>query len=292
MTMSPESLDRVRFVTRHFNDLQGLRLLVPLGLMILSLGGATYFANRSLVLVRGALFLAGTLLLLGAPRYYRRRFGEVEPECAAAGGELYALSIYSPAGSLPPLAGAQGMAPRAKFLLLALGVAFTIFFVAQAIAPTVAVEVDDSLVQPPWATLDSVVLFMPDWSRGIDAVLHKPAPGPNTFRAVAGQLLYALCGSLLLATWLWRRRFSREPSRSQSYHLALALPLLALSITGTCLGYFVWDEGRIANILNFLLPALVHLWVALLLCGAALIAAGLLDHRQLARALGRPVEEP
>jgi hypothetical protein len=285
--MSAQGHDRISFVTRHFNDLQGLRLLVPLGLITLSLGGSAYFDHRALLVLRSALLLAGALLLLAAPRYYRRRFGEVEPEGAAAAGELYSLSIYTPAGSLPPVRGAQGMAPRAKFLLLALGVTFTVFFVAQAIAPTVAVEVDDSLAQPPWATMDSVVLFLPDWSRGIDAVLHKPVPGPNTFRAVAGQLLYALCGSLLLGTWLWRGRL-----RSQSYHLALGLPLLALSITGTFLGYFVWDEGRIANLLNFLLPALVHLWVALLLCGAALIAAGLLDHRQLVRVLGRPVEEP
>jgi hypothetical protein len=289
--MNAPDLDRIRFVTRHFNELQGLRFLVPLGLIILSLGGATYFANRPLVVVRGALFLVGLLLLFAAPRYYRHRFGEVEPEGSAAGGELASLSIYSPAGSVPPLAGSQGMAPRARFLLLALGVTFTVFFVAQAIAPAISVEVDESLVQPPWATLDSVVLFIPDWSRGIDAVLHKPVPGPNTFRAVAGQLLYALCGSLLVGTWLWRGRLSWGRSRSQSYHLALGLPLLALSITGTFLGYFVWDAGRFASLLNFLLPALVHLWVALLLCGAALVAAGLLDHFQLVRALGRPVED-
>ncbi len=285
MSASPPS--PISFVTRHFNDLQGLRLLVPLGLIVLSLGGSAYFDNRPLLLLRGALFLAGALLLAGAPRYYRRRFGEVEPEGTAAGGELSALSIYSPAGSIRPLPGSQGMAPRARFLLLALAVTFTVFFVVQAVAPTVSVEVDDSLVQPPWATLDSVVLFMPDWSRGIDAVLHKPVPGPSTFRAVEGQLLYALCGSLLLGTWLWRGRL-----RSQSYHLALAVPLLALSITGTCLGLFVWETGRIANLLNFLLPALVHLWVALLLCGMALVVAGMLDHFQLVRALRVPVEDP
>ena len=37
--MKTPDLDRIRFITRHFNDLQGLRYWVPLGLVILGLGG-------------------------------------------------------------------------------------------------------------------------------------------------------------------------------------------------------------------------------------------------------------
>ncbi len=42
-------LDRIRFVTWHFNDLQGLRYWVPLGLITLSLGG-----GRSISTTRGS----------------------------------------------------------------------------------------------------------------------------------------------------------------------------------------------------------------------------------------------
>jgi hypothetical protein len=46
-------------------------------------------------------------------------------------------------------------------------------------------------------------------------------------------------------------------------------------------------------IINFLSPALVYPGVALLLCGSAMSLAGLLDHWQLARALGGSgMEEP
>jgi len=281
--MTNRDVDSIRFVTRHFNELQGLRTLVPLGLIILSVGGATYFDNWPLVILRAGLFVAGVLLMLGARRYYKSRFGEVESEPAEV-SELHSLSIYSPAGRLSSLPGSETLTPRARFLLLALGLAFTVFFVSQAIVPTLRIETDESLVQPPWATLDSVVLFQESWTVGIQDLLHKPIPGPSTNKAVAAQLLYALCGALFLGTWLWRGR-----RRSQSYHLALGILLLSLSAAGTCLGYVVWEDRDLAlRIINLLLPALVHLWTALLLCGSALILAGLLDHRQIARAL-RPV---
>jgi hypothetical protein len=176
--------------------------------------------------------------------------------------------------------------PRARFLLIALGLAFTAFFVAHAIVPTVQIWTDESLVQPPWATLDSVVLFKEDWTVGILDIIHRPTPGPSTEKAVAGQLLYALCGALLLGTWLWRGR-----RWSQGHHLGLGLMLLGLSAAGTCLGLVVWEDRDLAvRIINFLLPALVDLWVALILCGVSLILAGLLDHRQIARVL-QPVRE-
>src|SRR5436305_821109 len=155
--MTTRDVERIRFVTQHFNDLQGLRLLVPLGLIVLSVGGTTYFDNRPLVILRAGLFLAGALLMLGARRYYRDRFGEVESETAYEPGELHSLSIYSPAGPISRLQGFQEVTPRVRFLLMTLGLAFVVFFVLQSIVPTVAVEVDESLVRPPWATLDSVL---------------------------------------------------------------------------------------------------------------------------------------
>ncbi len=285
--MTSQDVGHIRFVTRHFNELQGLRTLVPLGLILLSVGGATYFDNRWLMILRAGLFVAGVLLMLGAGRYYKSRFGEVESEPAEV-SELHSLSIYSPAGRLSPLPGSETLSPRARFLLLALGLAFTVFFVSQAIVPTLRIETDESLVRPPWATLDSVVLFQESWTVGIQDLLHKPVPGPSTNKAVAAQLLYALCGALFLGTWLWRGR-----GASQGYHLAFGILLLGLSAAGTCLGYFVWeDRDLVVRILNLVLPALVHLWVALLLCGSSLILAGLLDHQQIARGLQPVSREP
>jgi hypothetical protein len=283
--MTTRDVDRIRFVTQHFNDLQGFRFLVPLGLIVLSLGGTTYFDNRPLVILRVLLCLAGILLMLGSRRYYRDRFGEVESEAAYEPGELHSLSIYSPAGPISRLQGFQEVTPRVRFRLMTLGLAFAVFYFLQSSVPSIAVEVDESLVRPPWATLDSVVLFKEDWTMGTWAQIHLPVAGPSTDRAVAAQLLYALCGALLLGTWIWR-----GCRRSQQYHLLLGALLLGLSACGTFLGYFVWEDRELpVRILDLLVPLVVHLWVAVLLCGAALILAGLLDHRQLARVL-KPVE--
>lgn len=284
--MNAQQIDRIRFVTQHFNDLQGLRFLVPLGLIVLSMGGTTYFDNRPFLLLRAGLFLTGALLMLGAPRYYRNRFGEVESEPAYEPGELHSLSVYSPAGPVSRLQGFQGMPPRGRFLLLTLGLALAAFSVLQTIAPTIRVDIDESLVRPPWAALDSVFLFQEDWTVGIVDRIHLLPTGPFTNQAVAAQLLYALCGALLLGTWLWRGR-----QRSQRYPLMLGALLLGLSACGTFLGYFVWEDRELpVRILNLLVPLVVHLWVAVLLCGSSLILAGLLDHWQIARVL-RPVGE-
>lgn len=81
--------NRVRFVTRHYHQLQGLRL-VPLGLFLMvwaALDGLGYFdparfppGARVLVLTRvGFAFWLGLLLALAAPAYYRYRYGSVDP---------------------------------------------------------------------------------------------------------------------------------------------------------------------------------------------------------------------
>jgi len=284
--MNAQKIDRIRFVTQCFNDLQGFRFLVPLGLIVLSVGGTTYFDKLPFLLLRAGLFLTGVFLMLGARRYYRNRFGVVESEPAYEPGELHSLSVYSPGGPVSRLQGFQVMKPRVRFLLATLGLAFAIFFVLQEIAPTLAVEEDESLVRPPWASLDSVVLFKEEWTMGIWDRVIPPAPGPSTSRAVVAQLLYALCGALLLGTWIWRGR-----QRFQRYHLLLGALLLGLSACGTFLGYFVWEDRELpVRLLDLVVPWVVHLWVALLLCGFALILAGLLDHLQLARVL-KPLRE-
>ena len=77
--MELQDLDRIRFVTRRFSDLQGLRRLVPAGLILLSGAGLTSFTSWPLLFLRALSFGGACLLLLGARRYYRSTFGEAEP---------------------------------------------------------------------------------------------------------------------------------------------------------------------------------------------------------------------
>ena len=64
--METRDLERIRFITQHFNDLQGLRYGVPLGLFILAWAAPP--------LLRAVLSVGALLLMLGAKRYYGNRF--------------------------------------------------------------------------------------------------------------------------------------------------------------------------------------------------------------------------
>jgi hypothetical protein len=79
--MDVRDLDRIGFVTRHFEDLQGLRLLVPFGMMLLSQGLSPWFERLPLALAllcHMTLFAGGMHLANRSPRYYRNLLGEVE----------------------------------------------------------------------------------------------------------------------------------------------------------------------------------------------------------------------
>ncbi len=77
--MDTPNFDRIRFVTRHFDDLKGLRMLVPMGSVFFLEGLVTVFDSLPLLV----LFLgidAGVIFWIYRSRsYYQRRFGEVEP---------------------------------------------------------------------------------------------------------------------------------------------------------------------------------------------------------------------
>jgi hypothetical protein len=167
-----------------------------------------------------------------------------------------------------------------RLSLITVGLALVLFVIFQAISPPIMIDEDESLIQPPWTTLGSV-LFSES-----PRIVPGVSMSPSTVKAVGGQLMYALYGSFFLGVWLWRER-----RRSQGYHLALGALLLGLSAFGTSLGYLLEEGWGMARIVNLFLPAVTHLWVALLLCGAAMILAGLLDHWQLVRVLGKPVVE-
>jgi len=241
--MENRDLDRIRFVTRHFHDLQGLRSLVPIGLITLSAGalsagrGAT---SPVLLSLQAVSFLAAVLLIAGAGRYYRSTFGEVEAPLDRPVTAPYALSIFSPAGSAPWLGSSPQAIPPSRRLPVILMLAPAAFAVFQF------------LFRPPWIKLNSVYIYL-----GFESLVPM---SPSAFKAFSTPLIYALCGSLFLGLWLLRQR-----RLSQSHHLALGALLLGLAA----------------------LPVAAPLWVALLLCGSAMVLAGFLDHRQLVRALGR-----
>ena len=82
--------DRIRFVTRHFGDLQfGLRFLVPLGLILLLSGLVSYFDSAILLVLElavcgGAVFF----VMFRSKLYFQARFGEVEQLPAPVSAEV------------------------------------------------------------------------------------------------------------------------------------------------------------------------------------------------------------
>jgi uncharacterized membrane protein len=270
--METRDLERIRFITQHFNDLQGLRYGVPLGLILLSWEGPPLLRAAGVV---GALALA-----LGARRYYRHTFGAVEQQPAEPEMELYPASIYSPAGPIPRLAmPPRAIAPVARRFLLTSLLAMTVFFYLQAL-PLGMFEVQGDASHPRILPAAAPV-YAPPWLSRWAWYHGGEIMPPSMFQAVIAQTVYLLAGCLFLTLWLWRRR-----DLSQSPHLILALLLLGLAALGATLGLRVNKEGTIDPLLDRLLPLLVYPGMAALLCGGALILAGLFDHWQLARTLG------
>src|SRR3954454_17256115 len=104
--MTTREIGRIRFVTRHFNELQGKRIGLPLGLFLIGCGGMRLIPIWPLMLLSFEAILAAILSLGRFGRshsysYYRKQFGEVEQLPALQGVELSAVSIYSPAGFVP-----------------------------------------------------------------------------------------------------------------------------------------------------------------------------------------------
>jgi len=230
--METRDLDRIRFVTRHFHSLQGLRHLVPLGLITLS---AVAWLTRGPLLLLGAVALPGAvLLMLGARRYYRN-FGLAEPRQAAhPAAEPVCVSIYRSTGPAPWLESSPSPISTLQRTLLLIALAPALYLLFQ------------NIIAPPWVTFPS------------GTTVPRPIEW-HAFGTFPSLLLYALHGSLLLSIW-----WLQERRLSQSHHLGLGVLLLGFSALS--------------------LPP----WAAPLLCGSAMILAGLLDHGRLVRALRQP----
>ena len=296
--METRDLDHIHFITQHFHDLQGLRSWVPLGLIALGTGGAMLVASWPLRVLL-ALLLPGALLLkTAARRYYQRTFGEVEPQLVDL-PDLYPIPIFSPAGPTPRLGGFHPGAPIARRFLTAATLTMILFSVFQAMPRNFLVHGNQASSEHPRVTSQPqgaadrpwivgrhspqpYVLFQPPWIAWLYIGVPARRP-PSTLWAVFAQALYVLCGSLFFGIWRWRRG-----RRSQSPHLALSILLLGLAALGTSLGFVARPDGSLAAILDRLLPALVYPGEALLLCGSALVLAGLFDHWQLVTALSGP----
>ncbi len=181
--MEIRDLERIRFVTRHFGELQGFRRLVPVGLLMLSGAGLTSFTGWPVMLLRVALLAGACLLLLGAGRYYRSTFGETEGLQAEPVADLSSLLLMAPlTASLTTKSPAQWPRPVIpavpRFLLIG-GLACAVFILFQL------------LFWPPWVTIGSEVVY---WSGNLEMT-----------RTMLIQMLYGICGLFFLGT-SWSRR--------------------------------------------------------------------------------------
>jgi hypothetical protein len=261
--MTTRDVERICFVTGHFNDLQGLRNLVPIGVFFMSLGVTDFFWDPLFAYPVWIMIILGALAwyLPYSRRYYRRTFGEVEQRREGLGVGGSSLPVYSPAGRAPLTAGTRPLNPKVRWLLAAIvnAVAYALLYLLKAILPAATVLTDRSRVDPGW--------------------LNPPL----------AQTLCYLFGVAFLGLWY----FKRERHLSQTYHLAIGLLLLGLAVLGTFVSLILPEELRILKIgslVQLLLPLLADPRWAGILIGAAMVLAGLLDHLQLVRVL-KPLRE-
>jgi hypothetical protein len=244
-----QDLDRIRFVTRHFHELRGLSQQVPSGMFILG-EGAIYFVHSpalSWLLLFFQIALPIGVLLLSSS-YYQRTFGQVERLPRDLPLQPVPLSIYSSAGTTLRLAR-QPVSPGWLRGSLLAALAWALFSTLRAINPTVTVQWGN-VTEPRW---------MP----------------------FLLQAMYFLFGMVFFGTWL-----RRERRLSQAYYLVFAILMLGLAALGSIEGLVVRslfdrEMGRAATMI--LVPALHDRHVSYIFYGAAMVLAGLLDHRQLLR---------
>ena len=287
--MTNRDLDRIRFVTRHFNDLQGLRLLVPFGLLQIASGMTGGFAKvpRLLpwMLALHVVAMVVAFFLIFRSMWLYRSYGHVEPQRGAPFVRDPALSIFSPAGPAPQLAAAPPRVHRRLHrFFLPLGAGLVLLVSLHAIGPRVELDTD-GWVLDPWLQFTPPVVSIMD-SREVAKLsrsnwfrLEEPV---HVLRLLQTEGMYAVWGSLFLSVW-----FLRERRRSQAYYLVLALPMLGLAALSGSL-----ELVQPPAVFSYVLLALAHSWIALILQGAAMLIAGLLDHLQLVRAFGRSPRAP
>ena len=258
--MKSPDLDRIRFVTRHFNELKGGLSLVALGLVFLS-PAAAYIGRDHYAVVfylRMALIFGSAALVLYARTAYQKSFGEVL-EWREELPRQEALTLYGSGAVRRPVYADMGPGLLMLGHMLLIGSLGVIVYVGlRMVSPTVG---------------------MPSMS--------DPLPIFGSFATVQ-QLMDIVLGALFLSTWI-----SRGRSLSQGYYLALALLMLGIPALGASQGFILpalRDHGLI-RMARFVLAATDGFEMDFLLLGASCLLAGLLDHRQLVLALKPAVEE-
>jgi hypothetical protein len=267
--MTTRDIDRIRFVTRHFNELQGLRGSLA-GLILMAQGISQFFRSGPIALLNVLVCSVALIVLLRTKSYYGREFGEVAQQPVLV--DVGLPSIYNPAGPAP-LEIERWPAKRTMIPIL---LACALFLVLRATLPT-AILVPDGSGIDPWVQLHPPTLSL---------VVGPHLPDSDELFLILGQSLYVLGGSVFLVIWFWRER-----RLSQSYYLAFGVPLLGLGLLGASLGGVVTAFGM-PRIVNFCLPALANFCMPLILCGGTMFLCGLLDHLQIVRALRPAREEP
>lgn len=257
--MTSPDLDRIRFVTRHFNELKGGLNLMALGLVFLSTGAGYNGWGHSAVVfyLRTALIFGSLALTLYSKTYYKKRFGEVL-ERREELPHQEALTIYGSGAMRRPVYADTGPGLLMFGHMLLIGALGIIVYVGlRMVSPTVNVSMRSISEMPQFFTTTQ-------------------------------QVMEIFLGALFLSTWIWRGR-----RLSQGYYLALALLILGIPALGATQGFILpalWDHGLI-RMARFVLPAADDMNMGQLLCGASCLLAGLLDHRQLVRTLKPAVEE-
>ena len=89
-----KDLDRIRLVTRNFGALQGFRIMVPVGMLLVAQGIDNGHASSSpLPYISMAIMIGAICLMLLTPRYYRARFGEVETRPLSSSRRIVAVAL-------------------------------------------------------------------------------------------------------------------------------------------------------------------------------------------------------
>ena len=154
-------LDSIRFVTRHFKDLQGLRSMVPLGLLQLTPGIIAGFGGvpRLLPWIIGfqVVVSVAAFFLMFRSRSYYRSYGHVEPKRAGLSRRiLRSRSSARRARRRSSRRGPPQSRRHLRFFLL-VGAGFVLLASLHAIGPRVELHTDGWALDP-WLQFDPPVV--------------------------------------------------------------------------------------------------------------------------------------
>ncbi len=185
--MQASELDRISFLTRHFNQLQGLRCTVPVGLILMATGVPHLAGRTELAISLQVLSLCVMGLVLYwqfryARPYYAARVGVVNPLDRRA-GPAQQLAVANPVGS--PL---QSPVTQRQLIPIGVGLVLGLFIALAAIFPP-AVLSNHKLAMASGLYLLAAAAFLGNWWIERD---HRP---DQAHVALAGTILLTIACS-------------------------------------------------------------------------------------------------